>query len=838
MKKWLLVVIVSLFIISMSGLWTVSGITSPPPPPPIDPPPSPIEFIKLTATPKMGYAPFAVTFQLTSVYSLSEITWNFGDGSPDQYGGTTVTHTYSSPGSYNAIVTAVCDDDIYAEAGQKITVMVANHPPSVVLTASPTSGLVPLTVNFTAYANDPDGDVMSYTWDFGDGSPGEWGRATMSHIYQNAGTYNARVTVRDEKGGSASAQQTITTRVNHPPAIITLAAGPPTGKAPLNVTFSAQASDPDGDALSYNWNFGDNSPIQPGGAAISHIYQNPGTYNASVTVADPYGGVSAPATTKIYATVRVTKEIYGPVGGNKGNYNNSNTRTGDFNGDGKTDFLIYGAENNNWVANAYLGNDGINYTDGYWADQQGEFKDAQKWYSGDFNGDGKTDMAKFWNDNGTWTADVHLSSGYNFSQQRWATAQGGCWDAQKWYTGDFNGDGKMDFAKFWNENNLWTADVHLSTGSSFVIQRWATGQGGYSDSMKWFTGDFNGDGKTDFGKLWNDGGFVTVDIHISTGSSFVMQRWATRQGSYSESMKWFTGDFNGDGLTDLAKFWGENGNWTVDVHLSKGTSFMMQRWATQQGGYWEGQQWFVGDFNGDGATDFTKFWASGQSYWADVHRANPAAGNFTMQRWVTDSCNGYFEDVRKWFPGDFNGDGQCDLIHIGSWVHSWRSYESLSRFISYEYNIPGYANMTPYKILMNPNPGQHGVEESLSIRFRNEGSVPAKHVYVEIQVAGLELPTDWGGCGLVSYNDSYYVLRKNIGYADAYDWFTYMESWGKVSVDFKAYVRSNWYSVSILARVYSENDAWSYDNEEVANFNVAYEAKLEDSPVIIIEEKL
>ncbi|HEX3044018.1 MAG TPA: PKD domain-containing protein [Bacillota bacterium] len=836
MKRWLLVVFVSLLIISTAGFLTVMGSIYPPPPPPDDPPPpTPIELIQLTATPTTGYAPLTVTFHIVIYDGLSQITMDFGDGSPVQHDNISATHTYLYPGSYTATISALYGG-VSLSASRTITVR-PNNSPSVSLAASPTSGKAPLMVTFTATASDPDGDVLSYSWNFGDGSPVQSGGATASHIYQNAGTYNARVTVSDGKGGTTSAGQTITARVNQPPSIPSFSANPTIGRAPLTVNFSATGSDPDGDLLSINWNFGDGSPVQSGSWAVSHIYQNPGVYNVLIIVSDT-SGASATATTTIRATAPVSKEIYGPVVGNKGNYNNSNARTGDFNGDGKTDFLIYGAQNNNWVANAYLGIDGINYNDGYWADEQGEFRDAQKWYSGDFNGDGKTDMAKFWNDNNFWTADVHVSSGYNFSQQRWATAQGGYSDAQKWLTGDFNGDGKMDFSKFWNDNNNWTADVHLSTGTVFAMQRWATQQGGYSDAQKWFTGDFNGDGKTDIGKLWNDGGYVTVDIHLSTGNSFVKQRFATQQGSYSESMKWFTGDFNGDGLTDLAKFWGESGNWTVDVHRSTGTGFVMQRWATQQGGYWDGQQWFVGDFNGDGATDFAKFWASGQSYWADVHLANPAAGNFTMQRWVNDSCNGYFEDVRKWFPGDFNGDGKTDFIHIGSWVHSWRNYDSLSRFISYEYNIPGYANMTPYKIVMSPNPGQHGVEQTLSVRFRNVGVVPAKHVYVEITVAGLELPTDWGGCGLVSYNDTSYVLRKNIGYADAYDWFTYMESWGKVAVDFKAYVRPNWHSVSIIARVYSDNDSWSYDNEEIADFAVEYDAKLEDSPVIIIEEKL
>ncbi len=73
------------------------------------------------------------------------------------------------------------------------------------LTAAPTSGTIPLMVNFTAVAVDPDGSVVSYEYDFGDGSNKEvLTNATTSHIYQTAGTYAASVRVRDNDGAWAT----------------------------------------------------------------------------------------------------------------------------------------------------------------------------------------------------------------------------------------------------------------------------------------------------------------------------------------------------------------------------------------------------------------------------------------------------------------------------------------------------------------------------------------------------------------------------------------------------------------------------------------------------------
>ncbi len=152
------------------------------------------------------------------------------------------------------------------------------------------------------------------------------------------------------------------------------------------------------------------------------------------------------------------------------------------------------------------------------------------------------------------------------TMQRWATRQGGFWDAQQWLAGDFNGDGKDDVAKSFNEGGLASIDVHVSNGSSFSMQRWATGQGGFWDAQQWVVGDFNGDGKDDVAKSFNEGGLASIDVHISNGSGFSMQRWATRQGGFWDAQQWLSGNFNGDGKGDLAKAFNEGGLASIDVH--------------------------------------------------------------------------------------------------------------------------------------------------------------------------------------------------------------------------------------------------------------------------------
>jgi len=295
-----------------------------------------------------------------------------------------------------------------------------------------------------------------------------------------------------------------------------------------------------------------------------------------------------------------------------------------------------------------------------WSTHQGGFDDSFKWFAGDFDGDGKTDMMKLWDDAGQFTADVHLSTGNSFGMQRWATQQGGFASNFKWFVSDFNGDGRTDVMKLWDDAGQMTADVHLSTGSSFVMQRWATKQGGFSDKFMWFTGDFNGDGKTDIMKLWGEAGQLTADVHLSTGSSFVIQRWATNQGGFSEILQWFVGDFDGNGKTDIMKLWNDDGQLTMDVHLSTGSSLTLQRWATKQGGYSAGMKWFVGDFDGNGRTDIMKLWNDEGQFTADVHLST--GSSFGLQRWATKQGS-YWDDM-IWSVGDVNGDKKTDLIKL------------------------------------------------------------------------------------------------------------------------------------------------------------------------------
>lgn len=109
-------------------------------------------------------------------------------------------------GNLLGVDSGVVFDDI--EVGTPASPPPVNQPPIARLVATPSDGNVPLDVSFDASSSsDPDGDGLSFDWNFGDGASGTG--ETSSHRYDNAGLYTVVVTVDDGWGGTDAASTTV-----------------------------------------------------------------------------------------------------------------------------------------------------------------------------------------------------------------------------------------------------------------------------------------------------------------------------------------------------------------------------------------------------------------------------------------------------------------------------------------------------------------------------------------------------------------------------------------------------------------------------------------------------
>jgi PKD repeat protein len=127
----------------------------------------------------------------------------------------------------------------------RITFTAANQPPTAVITASPTSGPVPLTVGFDGTgSSDPEGKPLSYSWDLnGDGVFGDSTTPTTTYTYTTTGTYHPSLRVTDDQGASDTAPVTVTAGNTAPAAVIDSPASSLTWRVGDTIPFSGHATD-------------------------------------------------------------------------------------------------------------------------------------------------------------------------------------------------------------------------------------------------------------------------------------------------------------------------------------------------------------------------------------------------------------------------------------------------------------------------------------------------------------------------------------------------------------------------------------------------------------------
>jgi flagellar hook assembly protein FlgD len=159
--------------------------------------------------------------------------------------------------------------------------------------ATPTSGTVPLVVNFTTKAEYTDGAIIRYRWDFrGDGiyDTNDPGARNYSHTYTIKGTFNATLEVLNDKGQIATAVIPIT--VTSRPPVPSASINPSNGAVPLQVNLFGSATDADGTIVRYEWDFeGDGTYdfTSTTTGNTSHTYAGEGTFNAVFRVTDNDG---------------------------------------------------------------------------------------------------------------------------------------------------------------------------------------------------------------------------------------------------------------------------------------------------------------------------------------------------------------------------------------------------------------------------------------------------------------------------------------------------------------------------------------------------------------------
>jgi uncharacterized delta-60 repeat protein len=324
----------------------------------------------------------------------------------------------------------------------------------------------------------------------------------------------------------------------------------------------------------------------------------------------------------------------------------------DFNGDGNSDLLLLNNTSHGvaiWemngaqvIANPQIGT--VNAAAGW------HYQDK-----GDFNADGKTDLLML-NDTSHGVAIWQMDGAQVTANPQIGTINAAAgWHYQD--TGDYNGDGKTDLLMLNDTTHgvaIWQMNGTQVTANPQVGVINAAAGWHYQDK-----GDFNGDGKTDLLMLndtthgvaiWQmDGTQVTANPQVGTINAAAGWHFAK------------TGDFNGDGKTDLlmlndtthgVAIWQMDGT-QVTANPQVGTINAAAGWHFQD----------TGDFNGDGKTDLLML--NDTTHGVAIWQMNGTQVTANPQVGVINAAAGWHYDGLR----DFNGDGKTDLLLENDTTH-------------------------------------------------------------------------------------------------------------------------------------------------------------------------
>jgi PKD repeat protein len=503
----------------------------------------------------------------------------------------------------------------------------------------------------SAGSADPEGGTLTYLWTFGDGTSST--AANPTHAYADNGTYTVALTVRTAAGANATASTTATVANVAPTATFrsdTAVVGQPHA---LRLAGGTDGGSVDLATLQYAFDCGAGT----GFAAWSSVASvtcaasaKPETLIVRGKVRDKDGGETAyqhaltvrpPDSFTQYLNAMPTGAING----------GDQWAVGDFNGDRRADVLFWwrsSGTNRLYLANADgsftqrldpIGTTGINAGD--------------QWAVGDFNGDGRADVLFWWKSSGT--NRLYLSNpDASFTQRLDPVPVGAINGGDQWTVGDFNGDGRADVLYWWRASG--TNRLYLSNGDGSFAQRLdPIGAGAINGGDQWTVGDFNGDRRTDVLFWWRSSG--TNRLYLSNGDgSFAQRLDPISVGAINGGDRWIVGDFNGDRRADVLFWWkaaGTNRLYLADAVGTFTQSLNPIATAAVNGG----DEWTVGDFNGDGRADVLFWWKSlGTNR---LYLAN-ATGTFapSLDPIPTSAING----GDQWAVGDVNGDGRTDVV--------------------------------------------------------------------------------------------------------------------------------------------------------------------------------
>lgn len=236
-------------------------------------------------------------------------------------------------------------------------------------------------------------------------------------------------------------------------------------------------------------------------------------------------------------------------------------------------------------------------------------------------------------------------------------------------TGDFNGDGKSDILWLEPYGGAYVAQVMLSTGSGFV-RGWNSY--GWANPLWIGVGYFNNDNYADLVLAYPN----VLMVMTSNGNGFV-NSWNTY--GWRQATMAAVGDFNSDGLSDLLWLqpYGGSGAYVAQINASNGVNGWYNVWNSFG---WGKPNWMgVGDFNGDGKSDVALVYSNVLMIDTTNNTGNGFVNAWNTYGWglPTKAAVGFFNNDATsdllWLQ-PYGGSGTyVAQINVSNGVNGWRN---------------------------------------------------------------------------------------------------------------------------------------------------------------------
>jgi PKD repeat protein len=218
----------------------------------------------------------------------SSLVYSWSFGTQGTASGPLPTKTFTAPGTFPVTLTVRDEWQVSAvSAPQDVTIVEPSGNAAPVPTFTQSCTGLTCSVSSAGTADPNTGDTITYSWNWGDGTPASTGSSPAAHVYAGSGSYTITLTTTDGWGDAATTTRTVN---------LTEPAGNTAPVPQFTATCttytscqfsSAGTTDPQGDAIRYAWTFGDTGTSTSSNP--SRTYATPGTYSVTLTTTDVWG---------------------------------------------------------------------------------------------------------------------------------------------------------------------------------------------------------------------------------------------------------------------------------------------------------------------------------------------------------------------------------------------------------------------------------------------------------------------------------------------------------------------------------------------------------------------